>query len=150
MDVQKDFADLCSLLNAQGVEFLIVGGYAVAFHGAPRFTGDLDILIRPDIHQVDRMLNALREFGFPAHEITADYLLEQQKILQLGKIPVQIHLMTNISGVLWDDAWRSRRPGTYGTIPVFFIGREALITNKRATGRIKDLADVEALQGPSQ
>ncbi len=150
MDVQKDFADLCSLLNAQGVEFLIVGGYAVAFHGAPRFTGDLDILIRPDIHQVDRMLNALREFGFPAHEITADYLLEQQKILQLGKIPVQIHLMTNISGVPWDDAWRSRRTGAYGTIPVFFIGREALIANKRATGRIKDLADVEALQRPSQ
>ncbi len=145
MDVQKDFADLCSLLNAHGVEFLIIGGYAVAFHGAPRFTGDLDILIRPDVQQIDRMLNAVRELGFPAHEVHAACLLERQKILQLGRIPVQIHLMTSITGIAWDEAWASRRSGTYGDIPVFFIGREALIANKRATGRTKDLADAEAL-----
>jgi hypothetical protein len=74
MVLQKDFADLCSLLNAQGVEFLIVGGYAVAYHGAPRFTGDLDILIRPDVPQVGRMLDALVQFGFPAQEVAAGYL----------------------------------------------------------------------------
>jgi hypothetical protein len=148
MDVQKDFADLCSLLNEQGVEFLIVGGYAVGYHGAPRFTGDLDILVRPDAQQIERMLEAVRQFGFPAQDLTADYLLEQQKILQLGKEPVQVHLMTAITGVAWDEAWVSRRQGLYGNVPVLFIGRQALIANKRATGRTKDLADVEALERP--
>jgi len=146
MDVQKDFADLCSLLNERGVEFLIVGGYAVGYHGAPRFTGDLDILVHPDVQQIGRMLQALTRFGFPAQGLAADYLLEQQKILQLGRQPVQVHLMTVITGVAWEEAWASRRQGLYGNVPVFFIGRQALIANKRATGRTKDLADVEALE----
>ena len=146
MDVQKDFADLCSLWNEQGVEFLIVGGYAVGYHGAPRFTGDLDILVRPDVQQVGRMLQAVTRFGFPAQDLAADYLLDQHKILQLGREPVQIHLMSVITGVSWDEAWASRRQGLYGSVPVFFIGRQALIANKRATGRTKDLADAEALE----
>ena len=146
MDVQKDFADLCSLWNEQGVEFLIVGGYAVGYHGAPRFTGDLDILVRPDVQQVGRMLQAVTRFGFPAQDLAADYLLDQHKILQLGREPVQIHLMSVITGVSWDEAWASRRQGFYGSVPVFFIGRQALIANKRATGRTKDLADAEALE----
>src|SRR5436305_13053447 len=102
MDIQKDFADLCSSLNASGVDFLIVGGYAVAFHGAPRFTGDLDILIEPDAEQLDRTLAALREFGFPTHEVTTTELFERHRILQLGLVPVQIHVMTSITGVNWD------------------------------------------------
>ena len=80
MDLHKDFADLCSLLNVNGVDFLIIGGYAVAFHGAPRFTGDLDVLIRPDIEQINRLLSTLREFGFPTHDVTASDLLEREKI----------------------------------------------------------------------
>jgi len=146
MDVQRDFADLCALLNAKRVDFLIVGGYAVAFHGAPRFTGDLDILIRPDAEQLDRMLGALREFGFPTDDVTATELLERHRILQLGLVPVQIHVMTSITGVKWDQAWASREPGVYGGVPVHFIGRDALLANKRAAGRTKDLADVEALE----
>jgi hypothetical protein len=146
MDVQKDFADLCSLLNAKAVEFLVVGGYAVAFHGAPRFTGDLDLLVRPTPDHVQRMLDALQEFGFPSSGITPDYLVQYQKILQMGLVPVQIHVMTNISGVTWDEAWASRERGDYGQVPVFFIGRESLLTNKRAAARSKDLADVEALE----
>src|SRR5882672_8634445 len=147
MDVQRDFADLCALLNAKNVDFLIVGGYAVAFHGAPRFTGDLDILIRPDAEQLERMLGALREFGFPTHEITTTELLEQHRILQLGLVPVQSHVMTSITGVKWDHAWASRVRGAYGSVAVHFIGREALVANKLAAGRTKDLADVEALEG---
>jgi len=146
MDLHKDFAEFCSLLNANQVDFLIVGGYAVAFHGAPRFTGDLDILIRPNVEQVSRVLAAIREFGFPANEIAPGYLIGQRKILQLGRVPVQLHLMTHITGVDWDRAWASRIPGQYGSVPVFFIGRDALIANKRAAGRVKDLADVEALE----
>lgn len=148
MNLYRDFADLCSLLNANGVDFLIVGGYAVAFHGAPRFTGDLDILIHPTLEQVERTLAALKNFGFPAEQIVAQDVLQQRRILQLGRQPVQIHLMTSISGVDWNSAWDSRQPGSYGDVPVFFIGRDALVANKRAAGRAKDLADVEALRPP--
>ncbi len=146
MDVQKDFLDICSLLNARGVEFVIVGGYAVAYHGAPRFTGDLDILVRPDDRQVSNLLLAIADFGFPTADLAPGYLLEHHKILQLGTVPVQIHFMTSVTGVGWDDVWSSRQPGFYGDVPVFFIGRQALIANKRSAGRMKDLADVEALE----
>jgi hypothetical protein len=104
MDVQKDFAELCSLLNERGVVFLIVGGYAVGYHGAPRFTGDLDILVHPDREHLQRMLDAVMEFGFPPEGVASDYLLEQRKILQLGRQPVQVHLMTDITGVSWEEA----------------------------------------------
>jgi hypothetical protein len=146
MNPYRDFIDLCSLLNASGVEFLIVGGYAVAFHGAPRFTGDLDILIHPTLDQVQRALAAIEEFGFPSKQAAAQDVLGQRSILQLGRQPVQIHVMTNISGVDWQTAWNSRRQGFYAGVPVFFIGREALVANKQAAGRAKDLADVEALR----
>jgi hypothetical protein len=139
------FADLCSLLNARGIEYLIIGGYAVAFHGAPRFTGDLDILVHPSAGQVGSALDALKEFGFPTQDLSPEYLLTQEKILQLGRVPVQVHVMTNISGLSWEAAWESRQPGKYGDVAVFFIGREALMANKRASGRAKDLADIEAL-----
>jgi hypothetical protein len=148
VDFQKDFADLCALLSAKRVDFLIIGGYAVAFHGAPRFTGDLDILIRPEPGNVDLLLEAVREFGFPADDVSAEDLLAQGQILQLGRIPVQIHLMTNVTGVSWQQAWDSRQLGVYGAVPVLFIGRGPLIANKRATGRGKDLADVAALERP--
>jgi len=148
MIVQKDFADLCSLLSATKVDYLVVGGYAVAFHGAPRFTGDLDLLIRPDPDHVARMLDALTRFGFPAAGVAPEYLLEQKKILQLGRIPVQIHLMTCITGLDWDSAWASREAGSYADVPLFYIGRSALLANKRAAGRPKDLADVAALEAP--
>ena len=146
MDVQKDFADLCSLLNDKRVEYLVVGGYAVAFHGAPRFTGDFDLFVHPDETHVRRMLDALAAFGFPSHELEPGYLLSQRKIVQLGRVPVQVHLMSGITGVDWEQAWESREAGSYGGIPVHFIGREALIANKRAAGRPKDIADADALE----
>ena len=145
MDFHQDFADLCSLLNARGIEYLIIGGYAVAFHGAPRFTCDLDILIHPSAEEVRSALDALKEFGFPTQDVSPEYLLTQEKILQLGRVPVQVHVMTNISGLSWRAAWESRQPGKYGNVAVFFIGREALMANKRAAGPAKDLADIEAL-----
>jgi len=151
MDLQKDFADLCSLLIAKRVDFLIVGGYAVAFHGAPRFTGDLDLLIRPDPVQVKAMLEALDEFGFSASEVSPEYLLSHKKILQLGRVPVQIHIMTNISGLDWDTAWHSREQGEYGGVPTYYLGLGALIANKLPAGRAKDIADVAALRrSPTQ
>ncbi len=111
MQAQKDFKEFCSLLNTKRVEFLIVGGYAVAFHGAPRFTGDLDILIHPLPEQIERMLEALQAFGFSTQGVSAEYILQQPRILQLGRVPVQIHIMTRITGVAWESAWASRQPG---------------------------------------
>ena len=149
MEFHRDFAELCSLLNANGVEFLIIGGYAVAFHGAPRFTGDMDLLVRPTMDQVTRLLTALQQFGFSTAEASPEYLLERQKILQLGRVPVQVHIMTSVTAVSWEEAWASRQESTYGDVPVYFMGIETLITNKRAVGRTKDLADIEALRPPA-
>jgi len=148
VELQKDFEDLCVSLNGRSVEYVIVGGYALAFHGAPRFTGDLDIFIRPTEDNVRKLIATVRDFGFREPQVTSEDLLRHRKILQLGRQPVQVHIMAFISGVSWEAAWESRELGAYGSVPVFFLGREAFVANKRALGRTKDLADIEALLGP--
>jgi hypothetical protein len=145
MEWNKDFRDLCALLNANNVDYLIVGGYAVAFHGAPRFTGDIDLLIHPSEESVSRALSAIRQFGFPTEQVRAAQLLDSRTILELGREPCQVHIMTSISGISWDTAWDSRQSGSFMDVTVFYLGREELIANKRACRRAKDLADVEAL-----
>jgi hypothetical protein len=144
MELNKDFRDLRALLSARNADYLIVGGYAVAFYGAPRFTGDIDLFIRPAEESASRMLEAVRDLGFPTAGVTTEMLLERNTIVQLGRVPRRIHLMSSISGVTWETAWNSRKPGTYMDVKVFYIGREELIADKRACGRTKDLADVEA------
>jgi hypothetical protein len=146
MIFEKDFRDLCSLLNEEKIDYLIVGGYAVAFHGAPRATGDLDILIRPEQEHVVRLLSVIERFGFPTAGVTPQFLLAYGKILQLGRVPVQIHVMTSITGVDWNEAWGSRQQGVYGGVPVLFIGLSALLANKTAAARPKDVADIKALR----
>ena len=146
MIYHSDFRDLFFWLNETKVDYLIVGGFAVAFHGAPRFTGDMDVLVRPDAEHVQRTLSALDRFGFSGKSVTPEYLLSRGKILQLGNVPVQVHIMTSITGVSWEDAWASREAGSYGGVPVLFIGLTALMNNKTAAGRPKDLADLAALR----
>jgi hypothetical protein len=148
MEFQKDFEDLCASLNGRNVEYIVVGGYALAFHGAPRFTGDLDIFIRPTSGNVNNLLAALHDFSFRDTPVHPDDLLGERKILELGRQPVQVHIMASISGVSWEEAWESRQLGAYGSAPVHFLGREAFIANKRAVGRAKDLADIDALREP--
>jgi hypothetical protein len=133
-------------LTAHGVEFVIVGAYALAFHGAPRFTGDLDVLVRPDVDNAIRLLAALNSFGFPATELTPEAVADRRRMLQMGLPPVQIHVMSAISGVEWEDAWADRVDGSLGRHTVPFLGRETFIRNKRAAGRSKDLADIDALR----
>ncbi len=150
MDLAPDFDEFIGSLNAHGVDFLIVGAYALAFHGAPRFTGDIDVFLRPTLDNATRTLAAIRSFGFPVEELRAEDLLDPRRMLEMGVEPVQIHVMTAISGVPWDDAWQTRQPGACGQHAVAFLGREAFLRNKRAAGRPKDLADVDALEpGPS-
>jgi hypothetical protein len=145
MEVQPDFRELLELLNEHKVEYLIVGGYALAFHGAPRFTGDIDLFVRPDAQNAQRVLQALSAFGFQFPNLTIDDFQNPNKVVQLGVPPVRVDLITSITGVSWAEAAASRESGTYGNVPVFYIGREQYLANKRAAGRKKDLADIEAL-----
>jgi hypothetical protein len=146
MDLAPDFNEFVGSLNAQGVEFLIVGAYALAFHGAPRFTGDLDLWFHPTIENASRVLAAVRAFGFPIDRLEAAEIIDPRRMLEMGTEPVQIHVMSAISGVSWDEAWNTRVAGTCGEHAVSFLGREAFIKNKRAAARPKDLADVDALE----
>jgi len=145
MESQKDFKELLELFNALDVEYLIVGGYALAFHGAPRFTGDLDLCVKPDGENAQRILDALDEFGFGSLRLTADDFQQPEQVVQLGVPPVRIDLITSLTGVSWEEASGGRAAGTYGDVPVYYLGREQFVENKRATGRQKDWADIEAL-----
>ena len=145
MELQPDYRDLLVLLNAHSVEFIIVGGYALAFHGAPRFTGDLDILIRANPENADRVMRALEEFGFGSTGLTAKDFLSPDKVVQLGVPPVRVDILTSLTGVAWEEAFSGRVASKYGDVPVYFMGREQFVVNKRALGRKRDLADLEAL-----
>ncbi|MFO7535828.1 MAG: nucleotidyltransferase [Kiritimatiellia bacterium] len=148
MDIQHDFKELLALLNARHVEFLIVGGYALAFHGAPRYTGDIDLFIRPTQENAARVLAALNAFGFHFPNLSEKDFTNPDQVVQLGVPPVRIDLMTSISGVSWDEANASKVSGLYGDVPVYYIGLKEYIVNKKASGRQKDLADIEALDEP--
>ena len=151
MKVQKDFREFLTLLNAHEVKFMIVGGYALAYHGAPRFTGDIDVFIKSDQDNAKRMMNALVEFGFGSLDLSMDDFRDPDKIIQLGFPPVRIDIITSLSGVSWEEANDSKEPGLFGDVPVSYIGKQQFILNKRASGRLKDLADIEALgENPSE
>lgn len=145
MEVQPDFRELLALFNDHRVSYMIVGGYALAFHGAPRFTGDLDIFTKPDLENARRIVAALDAFGFASLGLRAADFERPDQVIQLGVSPVRIDLITSITGVSWDEAFAGRIPSTYGDVAVHYIGREQFIVNKRATGRKRDLADLEAL-----
>ena len=145
MEVQQDFRDLLALFNAHKIEYIVVGGYALAFHGAPRFTGDLDILVKPDPENARRILRSLEEFGFKSVGLTSEDFQFPDKIVQLGVPPVRVDIITSLTGVSWEEASAGKTNGKYGDVPVHYIGREQFIANKRATGRKRDLADLEAL-----
>lgn len=145
MVLAPDFDEFIGSLIAHGVEFVVVGAYALAFHGAPRFTGDLDILIRPTVDNAARLLSAVEAFGFPITDLDPELIADPQRMLQMGVPPVQIHVMSGITGVEWDEAWSDRVEGPLGSRCVHYLGRETFLRNKRAAGRPKDLADVDAL-----
>ena len=145
MELQTDFKELLALFNDHRVSYVIVGGYALAFHGAPRFTGDLDIFVKPDRENATRIVAALNAFGFASLGLTAADFEIPDQVIQLGVPPVRVDLITSITGLSWEEVFASRVPSDYGNVPVYYIGREELISNKRAVGRTKDLADLEAL-----
>ncbi len=145
MEIQQDFRDLLELFNSNKVEYIIVGGYALAFHGAPRYTGDIDIYVKPDTGNAEQIMTTLDGFGFGSVGLAAADFEKPGQVIQLGVPPVRIDIITSIGGVSWEEALAGRVAGRYGDIKVHYIGRKQFIKNKRTVGRKKDLADIEAL-----
>ena len=145
MEVQPDFKELLELLNAHKAEFIIVGAYALAFHGAPRFTGDIDIFVKPDPENAEKILAALEEFGFGSLNLTKSDFEDPDKVVQLGLAPVRVDLITSLTAVSWQEAFSGKAQGTYDDVPVYYLGRKEFLSNKKTLGRKKALADIEAL-----
>jgi hypothetical protein len=146
MEIQRDFKELLESLNARDVAYVVVGAHALAFHGAPRYTGDLDILLRADRENASKLLNALEDFGFGAVGLTIEDFSVPDRMVQLGMPPVRIDLLTSLTGVSWEETLSGCCESSYGEVPIRYLGKQELIRNKRALGRAKDLADIEALE----
>ena len=144
MKIHPDFSDFVEALRKNSVEFVIVGSFALAFHGYPRATGDIDFWIRPTEANSEALIKALIDFGFGGLEVSKEDILSG-KIIQLGYPPVRIDLITVLEGLSAEEVWDSREKGKFGPHDVFYLGRKAYIRNKRATGRHKDLADLDLL-----
>lgn len=145
--INQDFSDMLSALSEEGVEYLLVGAYALAVHGHPRATGDIDIWVRPTPENAGRVLRAVARFGAPLRDLSAADLATSGTLFQIGVPPRRIDLMTSIDGVEFDAAWTGRLQALVGDHDVPVIGKPDLVRNKRATGRPQDLADVAALGG---
>lgn len=144
--IPRDFKELLELLNSHKVEYLIVGSYALAFHGAPRFTGDIDLFVKPEDANAKRILSALDEFGFGSLNFSESDFTSPDNVVQLGVPPVRVDIMTSLTGISWEKAQTGKVKGSFDKTIVHFISKEDLITNKKQLGRQKDLADIEALE----
>ncbi len=145
--VNRDFRDLLAVFNAHGVEYLVVDAHALGVHGHVRATKDLDVWVRPEADNAKRVLQALHSFGAPLHDLTAADLTEPGLLFQIGLPPLRIDIMTAIDGVDFSMAWPERMLTKFADQPVAVLSRQHLIQNKRASGRMQDLADVEWLEG---
>lgn len=148
MKIQRDLREFIVLMNSHAVEYVIVGGHAVAYHGYPRFTGDLDFFVRASAENAARLISVLRSFGFPDVRDLESTLIEAGKVVQLGRPPNRIDLLTGISGISFDEALNSSVTTELDGLPVQMIGFDALVKNKSASGRPKDLVDLQQLRKP--
>src|SRR5690554_5932052 len=146
MIFERDFIDFIRLLNLYHVEYLIVGAHALAFHGRPRHTGDLDIWIKPSRENASKMPAVLHDFGFGSIKIEAEDFLKDGYVTQLGYPPLRIDILNSISGVEFDEAYENKVQGSVGNLSVSFINVQEFIKNKEASGRPKDWGDIAALK----
>jgi predicted nucleotidyltransferase len=146
MPLSSDLKEFVGLLNSRGVEYVIVGAHSLAFHGRPRYTGDLDIFVRATPENATKLTAMLREFGFAGSGFAETDFTEPEQVIQLGRAPNRIDLLTSLSWVNTEDVFATRIAAELDGIPVFILSKEALIQNKRAVGRTQDLADVEMLE----
>jgi predicted nucleotidyltransferase len=144
-ELPTDFSEFLRLLNAHGVSYLIVGGYAVGYHGHPRATADIDIWVGQDEDTARRLVAVIQEFGFDTPALSADLFTRPDQVVRLGVPPVRIEILTSIAGVDFGDCLSRAVAAELGGVSVAFIGLADLKRNKRAAGRHQDLADVEHL-----
>lgn len=147
--MNQDFVDLLRAFGAHDVRFLVVGAYALGVHGRPRATGDLDVWVEATADNAAKVMRALADFGAPLTEVSAADFGQPGIVFQMGLPPARIDVLTEITGVSFAEAWTGRVRAPFGPVEVDVIGREAFIRNKRATGRMKDLGDVESLDDPA-
>jgi hypothetical protein len=151
--LNPDFVEMLSALCEERAEFLLVGALALAVHGRPRATGDMDLWIRPTRENAGRVIAALRRFGAPMDQVTEADLVRPDTVFQIGVQPRRIDILTGIDGVSFDEAWAGRldrEVEDHSGLRIPVIGRRELIRNKRSTGRTQDLADAEALEGKAR
>ncbi|MFO8070973.1 MAG: nucleotidyltransferase [Polyangia bacterium] len=145
MSIHPDFEKLLRLLEEHGVEYMIVGGYAVAYHGYPRFTKDLDVFFNPTATNIERLRKSLTGFGFSEDDLPLEAFSTAGNVLTFGVVPTRVDLINDIDGITYEKARRNIVRGTYGTVEVSFIGFDDLLRNKKATPRAKDKGDLEEL-----
>lgn len=146
MIFEQDFIDFIELLNEQQVKYMVVGAFALSFHGRPRNTGDLDIWIKPDAENAGKMVKVIEEFGFGQLGLNDEDFLRENYVTQLGYPPLRIDILNAISGINFDDAFHTRLETEIDGLQISFISAEDLIRNKRCVGRPKDLGDIDALE----
>lgn len=143
----KDFAEFIDLLNKHAVEYMVVGGYALAFHGKPRNTGDLDIWIENSEPNAVRMLEVVNDFGLGSMGFTKEDFMKEGYISQIGYPPLRIDILNSIDGVRFREAYANRKAIDNDGIKIAYIGRDEFIKNKQASGRAQDLIDIKVIQG---
>lgn len=143
--LNRDYKDMLLCLQKHGVDFIIVGAYALAAHGLPRATGDIDILVRPSTINGEKVIHALVEFGAPLQGLSASEFATLGNVVQIGVEPCRIDLLTEVDGVDFDQLWSNKMTITVDDIRVDIISKKDLITNKKAAGRPKDLLDLDWL-----
>jgi len=141
----RDFQDFLRLLNANAIRYVVIGGYAVAFHGYLRYTGDLDVFVELSAENADKLVRALQEFGFDLPELKPSLFLRKGRVVRMGREPMRLEILNQIDGVTFEECYQKRRVSKLGTLKINFISLPELLKNKTATGRQKDRADVEAL-----
>ena len=144
--MSPDFIDIIRALSGADARFIIVGAYAVNLYVDPRATGDLDIWVEPSVENAEKVFRALKEFGAPLTGISQSDFAKPGVTFQIGIVPLRIDILTEISGVQFDEAWRDRSMHPFGPFTIPFLGKQTLIQNKRATARPKDLADLDSLE----
>lgn len=144
--LNPDFRDMLSCLKNARVDFIVVGAYALAAHGRPRATGDIDIWVRNSLTNAKKVMNALAEFGAPLTDLSDEDFTSSDLIVQLGVEPSRIDLLTSIDGVDFDEAWRNKLEVTIDDLPIYVLSRADLLRNKKAAGRAKDQADIVWLE----
>lgn len=145
MNLEEDLREFVELLNALKVRYIVVGAFAVAYHGYPRYTGDIDLFIDRSSENAKQIVNAIEKFGFGDLGLSIEDFLQEDQVIQLGVAPNRIDLLTFLSGVSFQEAWATREQGEIAGLRVPIISKEMLKRNKTASGRSQDLADLEHL-----